>query len=66
MSTAPAPFEVFPVSGGFSWRLIAGCGRTLVYTDDSYATDAAAAQAAKAARGAMHEWAARVDGRAKL
>lgn len=64
--SVPAPFEVIPVPGGYSWRLIAGCGRTLAYTAESYATDFAAADAAKVARAAMHERAVAVDGRMAL
>lgn len=66
MSAAPAPFEVIPVPGGFSWRLIGPCGRTLAYTADSFPTDFAAADAAKAARAVMHERAVRVDGECPL
>lgn len=61
--SVPAPFEVIPSPAGFTWRLIAACGRTLVYTEDSYPTDLAAASAAKAARAVMHARAAMVDGR---
>lgn len=60
--TVPAPFEVVPVPGGFSWRLIAACGRALVYPAETYPSDFAAADAAKAARAEMYARAQLVDG----
>jgi len=56
-----APFEVVPVDGGFTWRLIGSSGRALVYTDQIYASDFEAADAAKAIRQRMAEAARRVD-----
>lgn len=58
----PAPFEVIAVPGGFVWRLIAACGRTLVYAQDTYSSDFAAAAAAKAARADLHARAKLIDG----
>lgn len=46
----PAPFEVIPTDQGYSWQLIGGCGRTLVYSAAVYPSDHAAAEAARAAR----------------
>lgn len=62
--SAPAPFEVVPVAGGFSWRLIAACGRPLVYPQETYPSDFAAADAAKAARDDLHARARLIDGEA--
>lgn len=61
MSAAPYPFEVVETDGGFTWRIIAGCGRTLVYTAERYPTDRAAADAEKVARQKMAEMATMVD-----
>lgn len=62
--SVPAPFEVIPAPGGFVWRLIAACGRTLVYAQEIYPSDFAAADAAKAARADLHARARLIDGRA--
>lgn len=61
MSAAPYPFEVVETDDGFTWRIIAGCGRTLVYTPETYSTDRAAADAAKAHRQAIARRAEMVD-----
>lgn len=57
----PFPFEVIPTSQGFTWRIIGACGRPLVYTDEQYPSDFAAAEAAKSARAEMAEHAKMVD-----
>lgn len=57
----PFPFEVVPVGERFTWRIISACGRPLVYTDETYASDFAAAAAAKEARAGMAARAERVD-----
>lgn len=62
--SAPAPFEVIPVNGRYTWRLIAPCGRPLVYPQETYPSDFAAADAAKAARADLHARASLIDGEA--
>lgn len=57
----PAPFEVLPSEDGFTWRLIAPCGRALVYSQETYPSDFAAADAAKAARAEHQARAVLVD-----
>ncbi|TCM21501.1 hypothetical protein EDF56_101165 [Novosphingobium sp. PhB165] len=64
--SVPAPFEVVPVDGGFSWRLIGSCGRALVYPQETYPSDFAAADAAKVARADLHARALLIDGGAHL
>ena len=57
----PAPFEVIPAEGGFTWSIIGPCGRVLVYTQETYPTDFAAAEAAKQSRALFSEIAASID-----
>lgn len=57
-----APFEVRLIEGGFTWRIIGASGRPLVYPDQTYSTDAAAALAAKDARARFDAIARDVDG----
>lgn len=57
----PAPFEVQRDEHGWHWCIIGPCGRPLVYTDDRFPDDFAAAEAAKEARASMADRAALVD-----
>jgi hypothetical protein len=58
----PFPFEVFAApAGGFTWRIIGACGRSLVYTGHAYPSDLEAAEAAKAERERLAARAALVD-----
>ncbi|WP_374412717.1 hypothetical protein [Novosphingobium colocasiae] len=59
--SVPAPFEVIPVDGGYTWRLISSCGRPLVYPQETYPNDFAAADAAKAARADLHARSSMID-----
>lgn len=56
-------FEVIPHGNRWTYRLIAFCGRVLVYTDETYETDLAAAAAARAYRSAFWYIADRIDHR---
>ena len=57
------PFEVVPVGRRFTWRIIGGCGRTLVSPGRTYRTDREAADAARTYRAEIAAHAERVDGR---
>ena len=59
--SAPYPFEIIPDGSGFTWRILAGCGRALVYSDRIYPTKREAVHAAKDARMCHAERASAVD-----
>lgn len=56
-------FEVVPEGNRWTWRLIGFCGRVLVYTPASWASDLDAAEAAKAYRAAFWRAADAIDHR---
>lgn len=55
--------EVVAAGDGWTWVLLCARGRVLVYTDEIYPTDSAAADAAKAYRAAFWAVADSVDHR---
>lgn len=59
----PAPFEVRPRDGGFAWAIIGACGRALAYSIETFATDFAAADAARAFHARHAVLAQQVDGK---
>lgn len=56
-------FEVIPAGNRWTWRLICAVGRVLVYTDETFETDLAAAAAAKAYRAGFWALADLIDHR---
>lgn len=56
-------FEVIPHAGGFTWRILSAAGRVLVYSDQVFVCDLAAANAAKAYRSGFQIVARDVDHR---
>ena len=55
--------EVFESGGRWGWTLIGVCGRPLVWSDERFDSDLAAAEAAKAWRAAFWRVGAEVDHR---
>lgn len=55
--------EVLVVGGRWTWTLIGVCGRSLVYTPDTFDTPADANEAAKAYRSGFWALADRIDHR---
>lgn len=56
------PFEVTPTPTGYTWRIIAPCGRALVYPQQTYPCDRTAADAARKWRDGFAAAVVGVDG----
>jgi hypothetical protein len=55
--------SVDPVGNRWTWRMIGACGATLVYTDQTWASDLDAFAAGRAYRAAFWAMAGRIDHR---